>query len=250
MREGDRTQSQTWLERARGAWRWVRTRDAVVLLGALLPVAGAWLFFVLAGEVGEGETRALDERLLLALRNPADVTDPLGPPWLEEVGRDLTALGGVAVLLLLTVGVAGGLYLQRQVHAALLVLGATGGGVLLGLAAKALVARPRPQLVPHLSYVTTASFPSGHSMLSAVVYLTLGALLARLTGRWRYRLFVLGYALLLTFLVGVSRVYLGVHYPTDVLAGWSLGLAWATVCSLLARWLQRRGQVESPPPRP
>jgi undecaprenyl-diphosphatase len=80
--------------------------------------------------------------------------------------------------------------------------------------------------------------------MSAVVYLTLGALLARLADQRRVKLYFLAVAALLTLLVGLSRVYLGVHYPTDVLAGWSAGLVWATLCWLAARSLQRRGAVE------
>src|SRR5262249_44576114 len=102
--------------------------------------------------------------------------------------------------------------------------------------------------VPHLAAVRSPSFPSGHSMLSAVVYLTLGALLARNTSEWNLRLYFLGVALLLTILVGLSRIYLGVHYPTDVLAGWAAGLAWALVCELVAQRLQRRGVVSEPAP--
>src|SRR5205085_9940078 len=105
--------------------------------------------------------------------------------------------------------------------------------------------RPRPSVVPHLSHVMTSSFPSGHSLLSAVVYLTLGSLLARLVGPPRLKLYFLGVAVLLSFLVGLSRVYLGVHYPTDVLAGWAAGLTWAVLCWLLARYLQHRGAVET-----
>ncbi len=109
---------------------------------------------------------------------------------------------------------------------------------------KQLFERPRPVLVPRLSYVMTSSFPSGHSMLSAAVYLTLGALLARFESNLLLKAHVLGWALLFTVLVGVSRVYMGVHWPTDVLAGWATGAAWASLCWLVARALQRRGSVE------
>jgi undecaprenyl-diphosphatase len=104
--------------------------------------------------------------------------------------------------------------------------------------------RPRPDLVPHGAEVFTASFPSGHAMMSAVVYLTLGALLARVETGLRVKAFVLSVSVLLTVLVGISRVYLGVHWPTDVLAGWTVGAAWAVMCWLIARVLQRKGRVE------
>jgi undecaprenyl-diphosphatase len=220
--------------------------DLVVLLASLAVVVGLWAFLAIAGEVMAGDTQEMDNRLILALRNPDDPSDPIGPRWVEEMGRDVTALGGVAVLTLVTLGVVGYLLLARKWHAALLVLAAGGGGLVLSGLLKDSYERPRPALVPHLSHVVTSSFPSGHSMMSAVVYLTLGALLARMTERRALKVYFLLVALLLTFLVGLSRVYAGVHYPTDVLAGWSAGLVWAMLCWLVARYLQRRGTVESP----
>jgi undecaprenyl-diphosphatase len=147
---------------------------------------------------------------------------------------------------LLVGSVLGYLVIARRHHAAIFILVATVGGALLSTALKGLYSRPRPDVVPHLASVTSYSFPSGHAMLSAVVYLTLGALLARLVeGRWT-KLYFVGVAVLLTILVGSSRVYLGVHYPTDVAAGWAAGVGWAVLCWLLARHLQHRGLVEKP----
>src|SRR3954470_7238136 len=142
----------------------------------------------------------------------------------------------------------------RKYHAMWLVLIASFGGLLLSTGLKSLVDRPRPQLVPHLSQVYTSSFPSGHSMMSAIVYLTLGSLLARLVPSRPVKVYCMFVAMGLTFLVGISRVYMGVHYPTDVLAGWTAGLVWALLVWLAARALQRRGTVEKggegdgPPP--
>ncbi len=134
--------------------------------------------------------------------------------------------------------------MTRKGHAALFVLASVAGGALISQTMKLAYARPRPDLVPHGAEVFTASFPSGHSMMSAVVYLTLGALLARTQTDRAVKAYILAVAVLLTVLVGVSRVYLGVHWPTDVLAGWALGGVWALICLLVMLWLQTRGQVE------
>jgi undecaprenyl-diphosphatase len=215
---------------------WFTRADAAVLV-----VAGVVFLLAAAAVSGAPQT---DERILRLLREPGDPADPIGPRWFEEAARDVTALGGTAVLTLLVAAVLGFLLIARRTHAAALVFGATVGGAVLSSLLKTAYDRPRPDLVPHLSYVTSASFPSGHAMLSAVVYLTLGALLSRLVpGRWAKGYF-LGVAALLALLVGASRVYLGVHYPTDVVAGWAAGVAWATACWIVARRLQRRGVVE------
>jgi undecaprenyl-diphosphatase len=228
---------------------WVKShlhQEYSFLLTLALITGGIWLFIYLAGEVGAGDTTTFDRQVLLALRNPHDPKDPLGPRWAQEMGRDLTALGGVTILLSLTVMVTGFLLLQKKQHAALLVAIATGGAYLFSSLLKEFYDRPRPDLVPHGSYVTSSSFPSGHSMLAAAVYLTLAALLSRVYARRRVQLYLLSWATLLTVAVGLSRVYLGVHWPTDVLSGWTAGAVWALLCSLLARYLQRRGQIEKP----
>jgi undecaprenyl-diphosphatase len=228
-----------------GLW----TRREFALLAALAVAATAiWGFAELAGEVLEGDTHAFDERILLALRSASDPSDPLGPGWVEELMRDLTALGSMGLLTIITLAVAAFLALDRKTHAALFVLVAVGGGVLLSTLLKVGFDRPRPELVPHSSIVYTASFPSGHAMLAAVVYLTLGALLARVQPRRLLKLYLLGLAILLTVAVGASRVYLGVHWPTDVVAGWAVGAAWALLCWAGALWLQRHGQVEPDDP--
>lgn len=92
----------------------------------------------------------------------------------------------------------------------------------------------------------TASFPSGHAMLTAVAFLTLGVLLARMTEHRRLKAFALATSITLTILVGLTRIHLGVHYASDVLAGWVAGGAWALLCWSVARYLQRRGAVEKP----
>ncbi|WGH79319.1 phosphatase PAP2 family protein [Jannaschia ovalis] len=224
---------------------WLRRNVEIGILAALvLAVMAVWGFAELADEVIEGSTRDLDRDLLLLLRSAGDLADPLGPPWLEEMGRDLTALGGVIVLSLATL-LTGGFFLMRRQWGSMLYLwAAVGGGILISSVAKELFDRPRPELVPHGSIVHTASFPSGHSMMAAVAYLTLGVLIARVLERRRLKAYVLAVAVGLTLLVGISRVYMGVHWPTDVAAGWMAGAGWAGICLIVARLLARRGHVE------
>lgn len=222
-----------------------RENRGLLALLALL-AGGLWGFIELADEVLEGETHAIDEAILLALRDPANSAEPLGPGWFEEMMRDFTALGGTGVLTLITLVAVGFLLVARAPRAALAVALAIGGGILLSTLLKSGFDRPRPDLVPHGSIVYTASFPSGHSMMSATVYLTLGALLARVLKQRLLRVYIVVCAVLLTLLVGVSRVYLGVHWPTDVLAGWTLGALWALLASVAMLRLQLSRSVESP----
>jgi undecaprenyl-diphosphatase len=214
-----------------------------VLVALACIVAGVWGFALLADEVRENGTQAFDQKLLLAFRH-SDTLALLGPPAVQEAARDVTALGGVAVLTLVTAIAAGFLALDGKKHMALFLVGSILGGVAAGTILKDGFRRPRPELVPYSDYVSGGSFPSGHSMMSAVTYLTLGALLARSQERKRLKAYFLLVAMLLTFAVGVTRVYLGVHWPTDVLAGWTAGAVWALICWLTARWLQSRRALE------
>lgn len=222
------------------ASRMERTTMAVVLFAA----GALYTFAKVADEVTEGDTTVFDRDILLALRNPADPSDPIGPVWFEEVMRDFTALGGTAVLTLVTLCVLAFLLLTKKRGTALLVAGSVVGATVLSSILKWGFDRPRPDLVPHGVPVYSASFPSSHAMLSAAVYLTLGALLARSQARVRVKVFLLGVAVFVTFLIGVSRLYLGVHWPTDVLGGWIVGAAWAALSWLVMLYLQRRGEVE------
>jgi len=220
------------------AWLDLARREIVpiaVLLGVALPLLA---FIEIADEVGEGEARWFDESILLALRT-ADRADPIGPAWFEASVMDITALGGFAVLSLLVLLSAGYQLVQGKWGGALMLLGATLGGTAISEGLKVGFARPRPDLVAHIVETTSMSFPSGHAMLSAVTYLTLGALLARAQTQKRLRTYILAAAVLVTLLVGLSRIYLGVHWPTDVLAGWCLGAAWALICWAAATWFAR-----------
>lgn len=208
------------------------------ILGALFASAAAlWAFIVIADEVVEGDTGSIDTWILLALhpRNPSDGSS--ATRWLWEFARDISGFGSVGVLALIVMATCALLLLVGRNRAALFVLSAT----LLSSTANALLKfyfnRPRPALIDHNLYVASSSFPSGHAMIATTVYLTLGAVLARMTDVVRLKLYILSIAVLLSGLVGLSRVYLGVHWPSDVLAGWAAGAGWALGAWGIARYI-------------
>lgn len=201
------------------------------------------LFGLIALEVARGKRTALDQSLILALRSSTDPSQPIGQPWVQEAARDVTSLGSIIVVLITTTAIAGYLYLAQKSELAGLILLSVLGGVALNNLLKRFFARARPDFIVPSARVFTTSFPSGHAMLSATAYLTIGALLSRAAPSATLSLYFMLIAVLLTVIVGFSRVYLGVHYPTDVLAGWCVGAVWAIVCSVLMAWLQLRGHL-------
>lgn len=219
-----------------------QTRWALAL--AALSVILAIAFFSLSRAVVRGSTEDVDQRVLLAMREPGDASNPIGPRWVEELGRDVTALGGVAVLTLISSTATAFFWLASMRRGAVYVALACFGAMLLSTALKHAFDRPRPDLVPHGAMVYSSSFPSGHSTMAATVYLTLGMVASRFVPRRRVKALFLLVAIAVTGAVGVSRVYLGVHWPSDVLAGWSVGAAWALLCWCAAVWLQRHGVIE------
>lgn len=216
--------------------------ESGLLITAGLAAGAFWAFIEVANDVLEGDTRQVDEAIVMALRH-GDSANPWGPRWFEEMVRDFTALGSAGVLVFLTATAIGYLLLDRKLRAALVVLVSVAGGLILSTLMKLGFDRPRPELMPPDMYVYSASFPSGHSMMAAVTYLTLGALLVSVERPMRHRIYVVLLALFLTLVVGASRVYLGVHWPSDVVAGWAIGAAWALLCWAVMRWLQQQGQV-------
>lgn len=214
--------------------------EFTVLLAALIVAGGLWGFVELMEVARDAEPHSFDRDILLALRMPGDPTTPIGPVWLKEAVRDFTSLGSVVVLIFITAIVIFYLLIVRRIAASLFVFFAVVGGQTLGSLLKLGIDRTRPDIVPHLTEVHTLSFPSGHAMMSAITYLTLGALLARMLPGYATRIYTLAVAVLLTILVGASRLYLGVHWPSDVLAGWCAGAAWAMLCWLVLRWFQRQ----------
>jgi undecaprenyl-diphosphatase len=220
--------------------------DGRLLLAFLAMAILGLVFLKLASEVMEGETMALDRWILLALRHPDNPENAIGPGWLGFAMRDITALGGASGLALLTLLVIGLLLCMRKFATAGFVAASIAGGALLSGVLKSLFQRPRPDVVPYLVDFSQTSFPSGHAMNSAIVFLTLGALLTRTQEDRAVRIYLIAASILLTLLVGFSRIYLGVHWPSDVLAGWIVGAGWATFCLTIARLLQERHQIEQP----
>jgi undecaprenyl-diphosphatase len=194
-------------------------------------------FILLTHEVRDGDHVTLDHKLMLALRHDGA---PLGPPGMADVMRDYTALGSASVLTLVCVLVLGYLLLARRGYIAGLLFAAVAGGEALNLGLKNLVDRPRPEMALRLVQVHSASFPSGHAMAASIFYLTVGTLLARFAPRRREKVYVIAATATCTLLVGFSRVYLGVHYPSDVLAGWAAGTGWALLCWAGIGWIERR----------
>ena len=194
-----------------------------------------FLFVYLGGEVVEGDTHTFDMRLLLEAQSLR-----LGHPWVAEIMRDLSGLGSTTVLTLFTVAIAGYLaLLSAQTTALLIATSVVSGSVLVGMF-KAVFGRLRPDVAYAVLVAPGLSFPSGHATMSAIVFLTAGALLASTRSRLAERIYILLSAALVTALVGLSRVALGVHWATDVLGGWAFGAAWAIVWLLIAQKIANR----------
>jgi undecaprenyl-diphosphatase len=234
-----------WWHSARAKLTRLERREISWLLVGFGACALLLLFLKLAGSVMEGDTLAFDTRILRAFRKADNPAVPIGPAWIESTLVDLTALGGPTVLGLVVVAVLGFLVLQARYRSAFAILLTAASGELLNSVMKRLFMRPRPEVVPHLRVVFETSFPSGHAMNSAIIYLSLGAMLMRIAQGRLTKMYCLTLAILLTFLVGVSRVYLGVHYPTDVLAGWTVGLLWASVCWLVEQHFDVRAGIRA-----
>jgi undecaprenyl-diphosphatase len=230
------------LSRQQDATIQTSTMASILIIAVLL-----FAFGFIAQQVAEGKTSAFDHQVMLALRNSAD-SSPIGPAWLVEAARDLTSLGSILVVGITTLAVAGYLFLAAKPAVAWLMLIAVVGGIALNDLLKFMFARARPDFVTHATRVFTTSFPSGHATLSAITYLTVAALLARSQPSFTLSLYFMSLAAFLTVLIGVSRIYLGVHYPTDVLGGWCIGVAWAIGCWVIMAYLQSAGRIAPPSP--
>jgi undecaprenyl-diphosphatase len=191
--------------------------------GAIIAIAGTAAFVELASHVRSGATQTFDESVMRWMGAHRI-------EWIERSLLEITALGTGLVVMMIVVISALFLIATQHRFSAFLLLVASAGGIVLNAVLKSSFDRPRPQLFEWLTVPSSSSFPSGHAMSSAIVYFTVAYLIARLEKRrWMRTLTILS-SLLLVLLISVSRLYLGVHYPSDVLAGVIIGLAWAGFC--------------------
>ena len=213
-----------------------------ILSGIIAASLALWGFIEIAENVINGDIRYLDSTILIALhRSGFSSLD-----WFNEFVRDISGLGGLGVLALLVSASVTFLVISNNRKIATFVALATLSGAILSSLLKLGFDRPRPDLIPHLTHVYSASFPSGHAMVSAIVYLTLGALLTRVVSGFWTRFFLMIVAFSLTVLIGLSRLYLGVHWPSDVLAGWAAGATWALVWWIIANIINLENGCKHP----
>ena len=209
--------------------------EPVVLLAMMLLIFMVMGFTEVADDVMEGDTHGIDTALLMMMRDGNDPQNAGGPPWVEEMMR-----GGILILSFVSLGAAAYLFMRGKIGQGLYLLGTVAVGTLLSNILKAGFDRPRPDLVPHGSYTFTGSFPSEHSMMAAIVYLSVGVLLARAHDNIKLKIYFIALSVILTVAIGISRVYLGVHWPSDVLAGWMAGCAFALTFYMLEwAWMSR-----------
>ena len=231
----------------------VRTGNAHRLPVVLLAIValGVFVFIQIADEMAEGELRKFDESLLLSMRIAGDPSQTWGPAWLQETAVEITSIGGYPLIMLTFAAVAGFFIVTRRYGAAAYAVLSVGSGALLSQMLKQYYGRPRPDLIDQLDTVHTLSFPSGHALVTTVAYLTLASLVTGFLTDRRARVYVISVAVFVAVIVGVSRVYLGVHWPSDVAAGWALGAAWASLSWLILHFINHynngRAKRESKP---
>jgi len=221
--------------------------EILIMTGILFLLLFVWGGLELRNFFVFERAQQFDEWLLLSVRDAENPEMLFGPHWVDEAVRDITALGGPAVMTFMIIAVMGYLLLKRNYRSAALVIVATVGGLIISLLLKDFFMRDRPLIVPALMVETSPSFPSGHSMLSAIVYLTLGSLLTRLEISARIRVYTISVAIFIAALIGITRILLGVHYPTDVIFGWIAGFFWASLCWFVMMILQDQKVIQEEP---
>jgi undecaprenyl-diphosphatase len=209
--------------------------NRAVSAGLLAAGALTCVFAAVAWAVGNGRADAFDNQFFLIMRHSLDAPSD---QWIQDLSRDVTALGSTVVLTFITIGAATYLLVERKFGPAVLLLVSVGGGVILGGLLKVHFERPRPPEIPPCADLDTWSFPSGHAMMSAIVYMVVATLLLREQPHLRARIYFFTVAITLTVGVGLSRISLGVHWPMDVLGGWTIGTAWVIFCCTVAYWIE------------
>lgn len=214
-------------------------RTEFAALGALMIVVlGAMTFVEIADDMTEADGQAFDQMVLHWMQPVPG--QPRGPWWLHEAAGDITSLGGIAVLGLFAIVAIGMLLILRKRLSALLLVVGLAGGVGLSEGLKALFERERPPAVYQAVETLNASFPSGHALLSTVFYLSVAVMMTRAFPRKRLKAYVLGVGMVFALMVGLTRVYLGAHWASDVMAGWCVGAAWAMALWLVSYAVERR----------
>jgi len=203
-----------------------------------------WAFFALGAEVGEGDTGAFDMYLISLLRTSSNGGEAIGPAWFKDSMRDVTALGGFTFLTLMTIVVVLGLLFHRKRREGIIVAATAISAHISIEILKFLYDRPRPDSVLPPIHAYSASFPSGHTTESTAIFLTVATVIASLEAKHNTKILTYTAATFVIVAIGFSRVYLGMHWPTDVLGGWVLGAAWA-----LAAWTALRQKPGSPRPK-
>lgn len=217
-----------------------QTPTPPTLVAQLLLLATVALFLAVLVTVSTGGTRVGDEWTLRVLRMPEDSGRAVGPPWLTDVVLAITALGEGPTLTAFVLLAAGWFFFRGDRRALRMMLVVGIGGLLLMLALKYSIGRPRPDIVPHLSRISHGSFPSGHAMMTMAIFLSIAVLVGRGLRSARRRSALVLFAVVASLCIGSTRVFVGVHYPSDVLAGWMIGLAWAAACWLIDARTQGR----------
>jgi len=228
--EGDRSGAPRAI-----TWLW----PLVVLFAGSVALLGAHIAAVLV----TGRSFGFDAPILLALRVPGHLDVPIGPVWLRQSAIDISALGGFTLMWLFGGSFIAALVMLRRRAEAAWVAASLVGASLISTGLKDIIHRPRPALVPHLVWVDNASFPSGHALISAATYLTIALMLAGLVRRRAARAAIVAFFSAVVVLIGCSRVYLGVHWPSDVVAGWCFGTVWAIAVFWVNRWLRAKVRI-------